>query len=73
MNNATRRLLEKYIKQQDIILEADIYNYDKDYKNHHINIARGYRLALESKLGNKTSEAIQSYRYNNLMSENSAS
>jgi len=65
MEAQTKMLIEKYINQQEAILEAEVYGYSQETKDYHIKLARGYRLALERIFGEDTSKAIQIYMYNN--------
>ena len=64
MNAETKMLIEKYINQQEAILEAEVYGYSQETKDYHIRLARGYRLALERILGSETNKAIEIYMYN---------
>ena len=64
MNAETKMLIEKYLNQQEAILEAEVYGYSQETKDYHIRLARGYRLALERILGSETNKAIEIYMYN---------
>jgi len=66
MEEQVKMLIEKYIGQQEAILEADVYGYSQETKDYHIRLARGYRFALERIFGSETNKAIQIYMFNSI-------
>lgn len=68
MEEQTKMLIEKYINQQEAILEAEVYGYSQETKDYHIRLARGYRLALEKIFGSETNKAIEIYMFNKVNS-----